>query len=98
MSKKINDLQKINDERQHHIHQINIEKERLEKEKKDSIQKYKNLQNENQMFKQSIDHNVNQKIKLAQTVEQLLLENDRMRRQMEYINRHNNQKKDCVIC
>ena len=50
------------------------------------------------MFKQSIDHNVHQKIRLAQTVEQLLLENDRMRRQMEYMNKRNNQKKDCVIC
>ena len=50
------------------------------------------------MFKQSIDHNVHQKIQLAQTVEQLLLENDRMRRQMEHINRRNNQKKDCFWC
>lgn len=98
MSEKINNLERINHERKNYIYQINNEKEKLQKEKRDSIKKCENLTNENQMFKQSIDHNVHQKIRLAQTVEQLLLENDRMRRQMEYMNKRNNQKKDCVIC
>ena len=98
MSEKINNLERINHERKNYIYQISNEKKKLEKEKRDSIKKCENLENENQMFKQSIDHNIHQKIQLAQTVEQLLLENDRMRRQMEYINRRNNQKKDCVIC
>ena len=94
-----NDLENSHKERaeqKRQLEQIKLEKETETKERRISQIQNKKLENEISMFKSSIDNNVKQKMKMATELEKLLLENDRIRRQMQRISQQK-RNTDCII-
>ena len=94
-----NDLEnshKEREEQKRQLEQIKLEKETETKERRISQIQNKKLENEISMFKSSIDNNVKQKMKMATELEKLLLENDRIRRQMKRISQQK-RNTDCII-
>ena len=76
-------------ERKKRENEINAEKMRIEREKK-------KLQEANILFKNSIQRDVDAKIKIASDMEKLMLENRRMQMQMKRMAQMQNEK-NCVI-
>ena len=96
LSQNIEQLEKEKEHKEKHIERLNNEKQEVEIKHRNSIKKCKELKLENDMYQQSIDNSVHQKIQLANTLEQLLIENDRMKRQMERMNQRRDENK-CII-
>lgn len=92
----LENLEKEKVEQQQQLEKVNLERENEEKKRRISEIQNKILEDENIMFKNSIDHNLHQKMKMANELEKLLLENDRMRRQMRRMSQQR-RNTECIV-
>ena len=78
------------------LQHIKREKE-IEKRSRELEEKSKRLAADNEMFRNSIQENVNKKIKMASQMEELMIQNRRMQIQMKRMMEMRNEEKNCIV-
>ena len=78
------------------LQHIKREKE-IEKRSRELEEKSKRLAADNEMFRNSIQENVNKKIKMASQMEKLMIQNRRMQIQMKRMVEMRNEEKNCIV-